>query len=184
MADPSDSPFGIGAMIAGGVALLGAAGAAIKNAVPKIQKALEARHKARLELAREQRSLLRERVAFAQAHGDLDQWGAEHPVCQLLDHCRDALGVVDEGHYVWGNPAFCDILGFEPGEISGVPWAERIAPESIEAVSAARELLMNGESIAEFKIRLRRKQGELITVAAYSTPGPKAQLVLLRLVLK
>lgn len=177
MSDPSDAHFGLGAILAGGAAVLSALGAAAAAALPKVQKAAEARHRARLERIREERALIRERAAFAAAHGDLDQWGPEHPVCQLLDRCRDALAVVDEGLYVWANSAFCNLLGFEPGDLAGTAWADRVAPESAADVAAARARVMGGKQLAGFRVRMVRRQGEVVAVRAYSTPGPGAQLI-------
>lgn len=180
MADPGGGSNGAG-LVAALTALVAASGAALAAASPKLLAALQARHTARIERVEAERKLLRERAAYAEALGDLDEWGPEHPVCRLLDGCRDALAVANEESYAWANPAFCSVLGFEPGDLAGEPWGPRVAPGSVESVQRARDRVMGGRAIERLRLKMVRKQGETISVVAHSTPGPGAQLVRLEM---
>ncbi|HEY1191057.1 MAG TPA: EAL domain-containing protein [Gemmata sp.] len=72
------------------------------------------------------------------------------------------VGMVEistSGRVVRANAAFCRMLGYEPGELAGVPVTELVFPEDRDEVAAQYARLAAGEKVFEADRRYRRRDG-------------------------
>ena len=71
------------------------------------------------------------------------------------------------------NPAFCEMVGFEEGELLGVsPPMPYWAPEEMERVRAINEAMIHGQTSSRegFEIQLMRKDGRRLDALIYEAP--------------
>ncbi|MDX1442206.1 MAG: PAS domain S-box protein [Gammaproteobacteria bacterium] len=85
----------------------------------------------------------------------------------LLDHVQDGVFLMAEGHYLYVNDAFADMLGYTPQEMMAVDYMNIVAPEDRDAQQKRRERRKAGfRETDEFEIRLLHKDGESRVLAS------------------
>jgi len=77
------------------------------------------------------------------------------------------------GNYLQVNPAYADLLGYQPEEIKGTQWQQTVHPEDREKASKAYKKMLASEK-AEIEVRAVRKDGSvfdkiLVMVKAYDS---------------
>jgi len=82
---------------------------------------------------------------------------------------RAAAGMVlcgIDGHWLRANPAFCELTGYDPGELYALTFADITHPDDLEATLEADANLLAGEvSGYEMEKRYLRKDGEPVWVS-------------------
>ncbi|WP_460203195.1 response regulator [Scytonema sp. NUACC21] len=66
----------------------------------------------------------------------------------------------DQGHYVYVNQAYANMLGYEPEEILGMEWQQTIDPEDLEKVMATYQIMLDTGK-AEVEARGVRQNGSI-----------------------
>jgi len=125
--------------------------AAERSARQRVERSLEEATR-RLASAEAERRLLAERAAELSSRYD------------------------DRGTCLDASPAFCRLLGYEPGELVGRPGAELLHVEDRPRLARARAT----RSDTTFEARLRRKAGDFVWVEVSLHPvceGPARRLV-------
>jgi len=80
----------------------------------------------------------------------------------LVEEINDGYFVNQNGHIVFANQAFCDLHGYTPEEITGIPYTEIIAPASLPVVRRLYEKRMAGERTEDlYAYHRRRKDGTI-----------------------
>jgi PAS domain S-box-containing protein len=74
----------------------------------------------------------------------------------LAEEISDGYFVNQKGRIVFANQAFCDLHGYTPQEMAGMPYTETIAPRSLTAVRRLYEKRMAGEDSRDLYTYLRR----------------------------
>ena len=88
----------------------------------------------------------------------------------LIETSRDLIYVTDNrGFLSYANPALERILGYEKSELSGRPFTQIVAPESIDAVRGYFKKAMKGKNIPVYEMELVRKNGDRIFVEFNAT---------------
>ena len=78
----------------------------------------------------------------------------------LVEEINDGYFVNQDGRIVFANQAFCDLHGYTPDEIIGMPYTEIIAPASLPMVRRLYEKRMAGERTEDlYAYHRRRKDG-------------------------
>jgi PAS domain S-box-containing protein len=94
---------------------------------------------------------------------------------QLVALSHDLMGAVDAGRrLVWTNPAWKDVLGWEPDELAGVVYSDLLHPDDRDAAAAAERALMAGAGRwpdAEFRVRRRDGDYRWILWSGVAAPG-------------
>ncbi len=81
----------------------------------------------------------------------------------LVEEINDGYFVNQKGRIVFANQAFCDLHGYTPQEMAGMPYTETIAPRSLAAVRRLYEKRMAGEDSKDLYAYLRRhKNGKAL----------------------
>ena len=84
-----------------------------------------------------------------------------------LGHVTDMSSRYDDrGTCLYASPAFCRLLGYEPGELVGRPGAELLHPDDRPRLARARAM----RSQSTFEGRLRGKGGEFVWVEVTLDP--------------
>jgi diguanylate cyclase (GGDEF)-like protein/PAS domain S-box-containing protein len=100
----------------------------------------------------------------------------------LVDHSPLGILAVQEGRFVFANPAGAALAGYSPHELLGVMAIETIHPDSIAAILDRVMHLENGESNPPMEMTIIKKNGELTITESTSVPiilqGKKAALIL------
>ncbi|MEM7579446.1 MAG: PAS domain S-box protein [Cyanobacteria bacterium P01_A01_bin.80] len=93
---------------------------------------------------------------------------------QALESAVVGISKLDAcGNYLQVNPAYADLLGYQPEEIKGSQWQQTVHPEDREKASNAYEKMLALEK-AEIEVRAIRKDGSvfdkiLVMVKAYDS---------------
>ena len=74
----------------------------------------------------------------------------------LVEEINDGYFVNQGGHMVFANQAFCDLHGYAPEDIIGMPYTEIIAPASLPMVQRLYEKRMAGEKSEDLYMYHRR----------------------------
>lgn len=65
---------------------------------------------------------------------------------QLLEDMNDGYGVIRDGRYVFTNRSFCEIFGYNPGEMLGMPIGQKFAtPDACQAAEEQYKRVLHGE---------------------------------------
>jgi PAS domain S-box-containing protein len=81
----------------------------------------------------------------------------------LVEEIDDGYFVNQKGRIVFANQAFCDLHGYTPREMAGMPYTEIVASRSLAAVRRLYERRMAGEDSRDLYAYLRRhKNGDAI----------------------
>ncbi|MBW7902964.1 MAG: PAS domain S-box protein [Rhodocyclaceae bacterium] len=77
-----------------------------------------------------------------------------------------------EGRITYVNPAFCEMTGFDPGELVGVlPPYPYWNPEEIEQTRELHDKVLGGQApTGGFELHFRRKSGEIFDALVYESP--------------
>ncbi len=70
----------------------------------------------------------------------------------LVEDINDGYFVIQKGRIVFANRAFCEMHGWSPDEVLGRPWADFVAPESLDEVREIYE----GRKKADLFVYFRR----------------------------
>jgi PAS domain S-box-containing protein len=90
----------------------------------------------------------------AERTGELAESESKYRV--LVEEINDGYFVNQKGRIVFANQAFCDLHGYTPQEMAGMPYTETIAPRSLAAVRRLYEKRMAGEDSRDLYTYLRR----------------------------
>ena len=75
---------------------------------------------------------------------------AEERFRALAEHARDSIAeITPEGKFLYVNPAFTEISGFQPGEVLGGNALDLVHPDDLGEVQAIRDAAFAEESPAE-----------------------------------
>jgi PAS domain S-box-containing protein len=100
-----------------------------------------------------------------------DPVGAE----QLVSLSHDLMGAVDHRRrLVWTNPAWKEVLGWEPEELAGVVYSDLLHPDDRPSADAAERALMGGAgrwTDTEFRVRTRAGDYRWILWSGVAAPG-------------
>jgi PAS domain S-box-containing protein len=90
----------------------------------------------------------------------------------------DLLCIADQtGRFVRVNPAWQQVLGWTPEELTAVPYAEFVHPEDRRATAAEKKQLSEGGSTFNFENRYRHKDGSYRWLSWKATSHPEVGLV-------
>jgi PAS domain S-box-containing protein len=81
---------------------------------------------------------------------------------RLVALSHDLMGALDgRGRFVWTNPAWKEVLGWEPEELAGVVYSELLHPNDRPAAQNAERALVAGAGRwPEAELRVRSRSGE------------------------
>ncbi len=100
----------------------------------------------------------------------------------LVDHSPLGILAVQDGRFVFANPAGAALAGYTPGELQGVLAAETIHPDSIAAILDRVRHLESGGANPPMEMTIVKKNGELTVTESTSVPiklqGKDAALIL------
>lgn len=83
----------------------------------------------------------------------------------LIENALNLICTVDgAGNFVSANPAYLKVLGYQPEELIGRPFAEFIAPEDLAKTNEAAAAVMAGEEITDFENRCLHKNGSPVSL--------------------
>jgi PAS domain S-box-containing protein len=89
-----------------------------------------------------------------------------------LESAVEGIAKIDShGRYVQVNPAYANMIGYEPEELIGMQWQQTVYEDDLEIVRAAyQQMIQDGK--AEFEVRAIRKDGaifdkQVVMVKAY-----------------
>ncbi|MFC1925152.1 PAS domain S-box protein [Chloroflexota bacterium] len=86
---------------------------------------------------------------------------------QLLEDMNDGYGVVQNGKYVFTNSRFCEIFGYEPGQMTGKPIHQKFTePDARQAATEQYGRVMRGEEAVpeRHEAVVNKRDGTPITV--------------------
>ncbi|MGQ9599547.1 MAG: two-component system sensor histidine kinase NtrB [Anaerolineae bacterium] len=101
------------------------------------------------------------------------RWEWERSLYQMIQALAEGIAIEDEsGRLLLVNRALAQLLGYEPGELVGLPWMTLIAAEYQEQAKAARLSQCSGvdEATTRYEIQLQRKDATRVSVLASSLP--------------
>ena len=82
---------------------------------------------------------------------------------EMIENALNVICAIDaDGRFVSVNPACRKVLGYEPEELVGRPFAEFIAPEDLPASFEVAARVMAGAELSDFENRYRHKNGSLV----------------------
>lgn len=89
----------------------------------------------------------------------------------------DGMVVANNEHFVKVNPAFTKMLGYEEKEMYEKPFLEFNHPDDIERAKEAVARLIQGETIVNFEVRLRCKDGTYKWLDFNANLDPESKLL-------
>ncbi len=104
-----------------------------------------------------------------------DRKRAEEDLQRIFNLSLDMICVADlnTNHFLSVNPAFTDILGYEPKELLGVPFIDFIHPDDMgSTLQVVEEVLKSGKTVHNFENRYRRKDGQYRWLNWVAHPQP------------
>ncbi|MCB9641039.1 MAG: response regulator [Myxococcales bacterium] len=109
-------------------------------------------------LARIKAQLMRKRAESALKEG-------EARLRDLFEHASDMIHVSDEqGHIVYANNAFCEVLGLASEDLEGASLEEWLHPAEVEGYREVMASLLTHEQSARFETRFVRRDGGILEV--------------------
>ena len=92
----------------------------------------------------------------------------------LIENAVDITAVLaPEGHVRYVNPSVERVLGYKPGNVSGLSVFDFIHPEDRERVAGRlRKVLESGTSFGDFEFRIRHLEGSWRTLSVIGKPLP------------
>jgi len=100
----------------------------------------------------------------------------------FLESCPSGVMALQDGRFVYANPAACAFLGRTHDEIIGLPALEAIHPDSHEEVLRRIALVAEGQTNPPREIKVLRKDGQVVYSHSVSAPilltGQPAVLVI------
>jgi two-component system, cell cycle sensor histidine kinase and response regulator CckA len=92
-------------------------------------------------------------------------WDSERRYRELMERTQTPTGVIQDDCYVYANPAFSELLCYDPGELVGRPIEETLCPEDAAQIVDNYQRRMRGEPIASrYETRLVRHDGTPVWV--------------------
>jgi len=88
----------------------------------------------------------------------------------LVDASPSAIFAVQEGRYVFANPAARQLLGYEPGELIGILALDTIHPDSLELVSERMQQAQVGAPNSPLEMKVLRRDGSTLLTESTSVP--------------
>jgi two-component system, cell cycle sensor histidine kinase and response regulator CckA len=86
----------------------------------------------------------------------------------LVERALVGIYLIQDGQFVYANPALSQILGYSNHELCSLPLMTFIAPEDHELVKSNVHSRMSGETQAiRYDVRLRRKDGVILQAEAH-----------------
>ncbi len=101
------------------------------------------------------------------------RWEWERSFYQMIQALAEGITIEDEsGRLLLVNRALAQLLGYEPGEMVGMPWASLVAAEDQEQAKAVHlsRCLAADEATSRCELQLQRKDGTRISVLVSSLP--------------
>ncbi|MBV9079245.1 MAG: PAS domain-containing protein [Methylobacteriaceae bacterium] len=90
---------------------------------------------------------------------------------RLFELSRDLFGVMTfEGRLEAANPAWSRLLGYDEAELLSTPVAELVHPDDLAAMRLALARLARGEAIESLELRVRGRDGRMLTIAWRAVP--------------
>jgi len=78
--------------------------------------------------------------------------------------------IIQDGKFVYVNPYFAEIFGYEAGELVGMPFEQLVAESDSERVRGSIRNRLSGEvKSLQYTFRGRRKDGSLIDIGVHGT---------------
>ncbi|MFC1925495.1 PAS domain S-box protein, partial [Chloroflexota bacterium] len=110
--------------------------------------------------------LIKEPAQLGQQDAGLETSKAEERYRQLLDDTYDGYGVTQEGKIVFANRRFCEIFGYEPGQVTGKSLDQFTMPDDRQAVLQRYQEMMRGEKAApeQHETVVMKSDGTAVTV--------------------
>ncbi|MFI5180040.1 MAG: PAS domain S-box protein [Thermoanaerobaculia bacterium] len=92
----------------------------------------------------------------------------------LIENALDITAVLSpEGHLRYVSPSAERVLGFKPGDVSGLNVLDLVHPEDRERVAdRLRRVLEGGTSFEQFEFRIRHREGFWRTLSVIGKPLP------------
>src|SRR5262249_20310372 len=88
---------------------------------------------------------------------------------RLIEAVPEAIGVAHDGKLVYVNPALVRMLGCERAdELVGRAMREFVVPEEVPVLAERVRMVSSGAELAPHEYRVRRRDGSVITIEAYS----------------
>ncbi len=83
----------------------------------------------------------------------------------VVENVTEGMTVVQDGRFIFANPAFLQLLGYESSELIGREFAPLVHPEDLPTITANREQRLRGEAFeSKFDFRAQRKDGSFVWV--------------------
>jgi PAS domain S-box-containing protein len=95
---------------------------------------------------------------------------SEARAATLLESLPDGVAVIADGRCAYVNAAFCGLVGWAREEATGSSVLVFVAPEDRERAQARITAILGGAPAAPAEYGLRKKDGSLVPVEAYSQP--------------
>ncbi len=87
----------------------------------------------------------------------------EHMKTLILENSLDLICTVDaQGCFLEVSSASRTVLGYEPAELTGIPFEKLVHPDELAAVLDEFQAVMQGRSIRELECRLIHKSGQAV----------------------
>ncbi len=91
---------------------------------------------------------------------------------------HDLLSIANfDGYFIRVSQSWCDLLGYEMGELLARPYTEFIHPEDVPATRKVADALAEGESILRFENRYRCKDGSYRSLAWTAVPVSAEKII-------
>ncbi|MFH1416264.1 MAG: PAS domain S-box protein [Elusimicrobiota bacterium] len=91
----------------------------------------------------------------------------------LIESAYDAVGIAQDGVWVFGNRATEKITGYKVKDMIGKPFSEIVAGESKDIVTARyRERISGGHPPSNYEIKIKTKDGKVIDVGISAVVVP------------
>ncbi|MFC1924442.1 PAS domain S-box protein [Chloroflexota bacterium] len=87
---------------------------------------------------------------------------------QLLEDITDGYALLQDGIYVFTNRRFCELLGYEPGQLLGVSYVNIVMPDKRQATMDLYERITQGEvvPVERFEDEVLKADGTTTTLEA------------------
>jgi PAS domain S-box-containing protein len=83
----------------------------------------------------------------------------------VVENVTEGMTIVQDGKFIFANPAFLQLLGYEAAELMGREFAPVVHPEDLERIAANRAQRLRGEAFeSKFDFRALKKNGESVWV--------------------
>lgn len=121
----------------------------------------ERRYMALTQVLREMNDTLEQRVAERTAERD-----------RVWHNCRDLLAIVGpDGCFKAANPAWTNILGYQPDEVAGRHFLDFVWPEDADLSSQSFASAVEGKHLTDFEQRCKHRDGTPRWISWYTSTG-------------